>query len=175
MNAVTNSGPLIAISKLGLSHLLGRLYRPLSIPDAVYEEVVTRGIIMQQPDAFSVQLAVARRELVVRDVSDEEGVAMASFLHRGERAAIMLAQQTRADWVLLDDQAAREYATGLGLHVKGTLGVIVEFYRHALIDADEAELIFSTILARDDIWISNRLVQRVRDTWRRERGLAVEA
>ena len=69
MNAVTNAGPLIAMGKLGLSHLLGRLYHPLFVPDAVYQEVVTRGIAMQLPDAFSVRMAVATSGQVFRSSS----------------------------------------------------------------------------------------------------------
>jgi hypothetical protein len=41
MNAVANAGPLIALGKRGLIHLLHRLYDPLYVPDEVY--VVTVG------------------------------------------------------------------------------------------------------------------------------------
>lgn len=171
MNAVTNAGPLIALGKLDLIYLLNRLYNPLFVPDAVYEEVVTRGLELGQPDANAVQMAVARRELVVIAVEATQDVAMAASLHRGERAVIALARQRRVDWVLLDDQLAREQARQLGLHVKGTLGVIVESHRRSLLNTAEAELAFDTIIQRDDIWINESLVRRVREKWRQEIGL----
>lgn len=89
-------------------------------------------------------------------------------LHLGERAAIQLAKQEEADCVLLDDQLAREQAQELGLHVKGTLGVIVEAFRQRLLTAQEVDLVFQAILDRDDIWISDALVRRVWDAWRQE-------
>lgn len=170
MNAVTNAGPLIALGKLGLIHLLSQLYDPLLVPDVVYEEVVKRGLELGQPDAYIIQLAIARHELVVIEVETTNNIDMAAPLHRGERAAILLARQKMADWVLLDDQLAREQALQFGLHVKGTLGVIVEAHRRSFLSTDEVALVFEVILERDDIWISHALVHRVRELWRREAG-----
>jgi predicted nucleic acid-binding protein len=169
MKAVTNTGPLIELGKLGLVRLLGGLSAPILVPSIVHQEVVTRGIELGQPDSYVVQLAVARRELVVVRVEkgETESAGIHSTLHPGERATIELAQQEAADWVLLDDRLAREYAQGLGLHVKGTLGVIVEAHRRALLSAEEVELIFQTIVEREDIWINDMLVRQVRDVWRR--------
>jgi predicted nucleic acid-binding protein len=170
MKAVTNAGPLIALGKLGLVRLLSQLYDPILVPAPVYLEVVSRGLELGQPDAYAVQMAVARRELVVVGVEVAEGseAGIEPFLHLGERAAIQLARQEVADWVLLDDQLAREQAQELDLRVKGTLGVIVEAYRRQLLAAEEVELVFQAILDRDDIWISNALVRRVWDAWRQE-------
>ncbi len=43
MKVVSNAGPLMALGKLGLVHLLHQLYGPVMLPTAVYDEVVTRG------------------------------------------------------------------------------------------------------------------------------------
>jgi len=45
----------MTLGKLGLLHLLHQLYGPVSIPSAVHEEVVIRGLEMEQPDAYAVQ------------------------------------------------------------------------------------------------------------------------
>ena len=42
----------------------------------------------------------------------------------GESEAIVLAIELEADYVILDDFAARKEAVRLGLNVKGTLGII---------------------------------------------------
>jgi predicted nucleic acid-binding protein len=68
-----------------------------------------------------------------------------------------------ADLVLLDDLLAREEAQRLGLEVKGTLGIIVHAYHRGLMTSQEIEIIFQAILEREDIWISESLVRRVRD------------
>jgi len=44
MIVVTNAGPLMALAKLGLLHLLGQLYGKVEMPTAVYNEVVLRGM-----------------------------------------------------------------------------------------------------------------------------------
>lgn len=170
MKAVTNAGPLIALGKLGLVHLLSQLYDPILVPTPAYQEVVTRGLELGQPDAYAVQMAVARRELIVVsvEIAESSTAGIEPPLHLGERAAIQLAKQEEADWVLLDDQLAREQAQELGLHVKGTLGVIVEAFRQRLLTAQEVDLVFQAILDRDDIWISDALVRRVWDAWRQE-------
>ena len=170
MKAVANAGPLIVLGKLGLTHLLSRLYAPILVPAPVYQEVVTRGLELGQPDAYTVQMAVARRELIVVgiEVAETSAAGMELSLHLGERAAIQLARQEAADWVLLDDQLAREQALEFGLRVKGSLGVIVDAFRRHLLTVEEAELVFQAILDRDDIWISDVLVHRVWNAWRQE-------
>ena len=117
MKAVTNAGPLIALGKLGLVHFLSRLYSPLLIPSPVYDEVVTRGIDLGQADAYAVQMAIARRELMVvpAKVSTRISAGSETPLHAGEHAAIRLAQEEAADWVLLDDQLAARACPGARL------------------------------------------------------------
>ncbi|MCL2925961.1 MAG: DUF3368 domain-containing protein [Trichodesmium sp. MAG_R04] len=43
---------------------------------------------------------------------------------RGQSETIALATELQADFVILDDLAARKIATNLGLNVKGTLGIL---------------------------------------------------
>jgi predicted nucleic acid-binding protein len=73
-----------------------------------------------------------------------------------------LALSEAVDWVLLDDELARDYARSLGLKVKGTLGTIVSAYHLDLLSFHEVEIVFQSILDRDDIWISEELVKSVR-------------
>jgi len=55
-------------------------------------------------------------------------------LGSGERAAIALAIQLSADFVVLDDLDARSSATDFGLTVIGSLGLLVRAKRSGLID-----------------------------------------
>ena len=163
MKVVADAGPLMALGKLGLVYLLHELFEQVLIPTAVYEEVVTRGLDLGQPDAYAVQLAITRQEIVVMNVRDDDLLASVRVLPlaRGERHAIHLALRESADWILLDDQLAREEAQRLELKIKGTLGVISEAYRRGLTTHQETEFIFQAILTNDDIWISEALVRRV--------------
>jgi predicted nucleic acid-binding protein len=50
--------------------------------------------------------------------------SLAELRHRGERDAISLAQEIRADALLLDEEKARIQALALGIAVIGTIGVL---------------------------------------------------
>jgi len=163
-----NAGPLMALGKLALVHLLSQLYGLVMVPSAVYEEVVVCGLELGQPDAYAIELAIARKELKVVDMNDADlwDIVCALPLDRGEKQVIQLGLRESADWVLLDDWLAREEAQRLGLKVKGTLGVIAQAYRQGLMSLNEVELIFQAIIAREDIWISDALVRCVWDELR---------
>lgn len=153
----------MALGKLGLVSLLRALYDSVLIPTVVYEEVIARGLEQNQPDAYVVQLAIARNEICVIDMPPESlsEVIRAWPLHVGEKHTIQLAVTEAADWVLLDDRLARECAQQVGLNVKGTLGIIVAAHRHQLLSLHEVEVVFQSILDRDDIWLSAELVKQV--------------
>ncbi len=55
---VTNSGPLMALGKLGHLDLLGRLYEQVAMPSAVHNEVVVKGLTRGCLDSYQVQLAI---------------------------------------------------------------------------------------------------------------------
>ncbi|NTU62332.1 MAG: hypothetical protein HGB05_02760 [Chloroflexi bacterium] len=163
MKAVSNAGPLMALGKLGLMSLLHALYDSVLIPTAVYEEVVTVGLATNQPDAYAVQLAIARNEIGVIAVPPEtlSEVIRAWPLQTGEKHAIQLAMTEAADWVLLDDRLARECAQQVRLNVIGTLDIIVAAYRRQVLSLHEVEVVLQSILDRDDIWLSAELVKQV--------------
>jgi predicted nucleic acid-binding protein len=133
------------------------------VPSDVYEEVVVRGLERDQPDAYAVQLALARGQVEMRPMGEiplPESIRVLP-LHRGEKSVIQLALIETADWALLDDWLAREAARQFGLKVKGTLGVIVAAYHQTLLTQREVEVIFQSMVDRDDIWMSDELVRRV--------------
>jgi len=51
---------------------------------------------------------------------------------------ILLAREVKADWVLIDEKLARRVAKGLGLKVKGTLGLLLIACRTGLVSKEEA-------------------------------------
>lgn len=55
-------------------------------------------------------------------------------LHDGEVEVMILAQEQKADLIILDDNAAKKTAKYLGLTVTGTLGVLVKAKRQGIIE-----------------------------------------
>ncbi|PIP07156.1 MAG: hypothetical protein COX52_04750, partial [Syntrophobacterales bacterium CG23_combo_of_CG06-09_8_20_14_all_48_27] len=137
--------------------------RQVSFPTAVFVEVVVRGRERGYSDAFLVQLAIQQGKLKVLEVNDGD---LPSDIHdlpldAGEKQALYLAQKTKADLALFDDEKVREEAKARGLSIKGTLGVIVEAYRAGLLRFNDVENTIEAIIDREDIWISEELCHRV--------------
>ena len=165
MNVVCNSGPLMALGKIGQVHLLYAVYGVVLIPSAVYDEAVLSGLARGEPDAVAIEMEFRRDHLrtVEMTEADLSPTVTALPLDRGERHAIQLAINEKADWVLLDDMQARVEAKKLGLNVKGTLGVFVDAARQSVINQSEIDIIFAALLKREDIWIAEGLIRRVWD------------
>lgn len=163
MIVITNSGPLMALAKLGLLHLLSQLYGKVDMPGAVYDEVVLSGRAHGYSDSLPVKLAIQRKQLVVKKVEKLKDEIAELSLHIGEKQVLCLALENKADLVLLDDMLARNEAQERGISVKGTLGVIVKAYRMELLNLNEIQTIFDDIASRDDIWIAEELCRRVFD------------
>jgi len=161
MIVVTNSGPIMALAKLGLLELLGRLYGKVYMPAAVYDEVVLRGEAAGFSDSLQVKLAIQRKQLIVKEVESRRNEVTALPLHEGEKEVLSLAFENNADLVLLDDMLARSEAQTIGFSVKGTLGVIAKGYRMEMLNLDEVKIIFDSIVDRNDIWIAEELCRCV--------------
>ena len=158
-----NAGPLMALGKLNRLDLLTGLFGQVRIPRAVYDEVVTQGLIRGAPDALTVRLFWQRQQWPIIDVPE----AMLSdygppvVLDPGETELLALAQSLADPMLLLDDEVARAEARRLKLRQCGTLGILVRAYRKDLLSLDQAELLIREIAARPDIWIAARLCEQV--------------
>lgn len=126
MIVVPDAGPLIYLAGAGQLDLLQRLYVKVVVPRVVYEEVTIAG----QGLTGSAEVATASWIQVVDRESDP---ALVPRLDRGEAAAIPLALELGAV-LLVDDGAARQVATELGLSVIGSLGVLLAAKRAGHID-----------------------------------------
>jgi predicted nucleic acid-binding protein len=118
---VSNSGPLIALSAIGKLDLLKDLFGQVYIPAAVYDEVVVYGA--GQPGARETRDAVWIKPLQVTERLPVN--LLRDELDAGESEAIVLAQELKAAYVLMDDAVARRKAQLIELRVTGTLGILL--------------------------------------------------
>jgi len=133
---VSDSGPLIHLSQIRRLYLLRKFFREILIPQAVYCEVVVEG--EGRPGSREVKEAPWIRVIEIRDKRLKNVLQLA--LDEGEAEAIVLALEVNADLVLLDDREARLQAKRLGLHVTGTLGILLRAKRLGLIESLKEEL-----------------------------------
>ena len=122
MKVVTNSTPLIALSKINRLELLREVYRSIYIPEEVYTEVVVNGV--GKPGAVEVASA---NWIICQPVTDKDQVLILHYrtlIDLGECGAIVLAQEIGAERIIIDDRVARQVAIAKGLPVVGTVGVL---------------------------------------------------
>jgi predicted nucleic acid-binding protein len=131
MIAVSDTSPINYLIQIGYLHILPQLYDGVIIPQAVYEELNHE----RAPEAVRQWISNLPGWAVIHpgEVSDR-----LLDLGRGEREAILLADQLKADAVLLDDYKARMIAEEKGLAVIGTLGLLKRASQQGLMDLSEA-------------------------------------
>lgn len=119
---VADSGPLIALARLDLLQLPSRLFAEALVTDTVWEEVAGQPRVAEQP-RLQAALQTGWLKLVTGPVEWPAGHSV-PVLDAGELSAIALAH-ARGAAVLLDERRGRVAAAALGLHVLGTLGLLV--------------------------------------------------
>jgi uncharacterized protein len=152
VTAVCNASPIIGLVQIAQSRLLQSLFTTILVAPAVAFEV--EPTLPVRPEWIQVKSLA----LPLHSATESRS------LGRGEKETISLGMEIQADRIILDDYQARELAKRLGLHVVGTVGILLaakrrqlipsvkphldsllevgfflsnKWYRHALIEADE--------------------------------------
>jgi predicted nucleic acid-binding protein len=104
---VADSSPLHYLILIDQVQLLPRLFDLIAVPDRVVAELthprapgIVTEFISNPPDWLEIHV-------VERKIEDPDLV----LLHPGEQSAILLAEELRADLMLIDDSAGRRAAT----------------------------------------------------------------
>ena len=127
---VADSGPLIALARLGLLAVPARLYREMLVTATVWHEVTREP---RPADAQALSAAFDGGLLaVVDDPVSVPAALVEARLDDGERFALALALIREAT-VLVDERRGRSVAAELGLPVLGTLGLLVQARGQGLI------------------------------------------
>ena len=161
---VSDSTPLIFLAKVGMLDLLKDVFEKISIPEAVFDEVVTQGKALQMSDASIIEAAVGRWihvERVEAEVESEYSFLDDNMrLGLGEKEALKLCKQLNADFFIVDDREARRVSRILNIVPLGTCGVLVEACRQDSMSSIEA-LHALDKLVRGGFRISATVYQRV--------------
>jgi predicted nucleic acid-binding protein len=128
---VSNTSPLNYLILIRAVELLPRLFGRVVIPRIVADELSDP----RTPDVVRAWIkgSPAWLDVLVPKTPDSE-----IRLHPGERDALSLALELKADLVLVDDLAARRVAKERGLTVTGTLGVLDLAAKLGLLDLPKA-------------------------------------
>ncbi len=134
MKVIANATPLIALALIERLDLLRQMFDEVLIPTAVYDEVVGSG--SDRPGASAI--ARARWLQVVSPEAASTIEPLLLGLDEGEVQVLLLANERRPDWVLIDEKRARRAARAMGLPVKGTLGILLAAVLADLLPKQEA-------------------------------------
>ncbi|MBI5253908.1 MAG: DUF3368 domain-containing protein [Euryarchaeota archaeon] len=152
MIVVSNSGPLIALAKLGLLFILKEFFGEVFVPPEVWNEVVERG--KGKPGEEEVRKA---KWIKVREIEDRLSVeVLCRDIGRGEAEAIILAKKTNA-LLIMDEKIPREIATSLGLEVTGTLGLVYRATERKAVKQSFENIVME--MRKRKIWISDEIVE----------------
>jgi predicted nucleic acid-binding protein len=136
VKVVADSSFLIALATIDALPLVSRIFSEVFIPDAVYDEVVTRGVGL--PGAEEVARAAWIKRITVKDDAKLKAY-LAERLGAGESEALALAEELNADVVLIDDERAWEVARRKGIACLRSLELVLEAHRRQLLDMELAK------------------------------------
>lgn len=94
----------------------------------------------------------------IKAVQDQKSLDYFFDLDRGEAEVLVLARETNADLVVLDEHLGRRYAQQLGLKLTGTIGVLLRSKQKGLIPSVK-ELLLQ--LKERGVWLSVSLIEKV--------------
>ena len=130
MIVVADTSPLNYLIQVDCESLLPSLYKRVLIPAAVLEELGDPAA----PASVNRWLLNVPTWVEVKKTTTSPDAAL-SFLDPGELQAIQLAQEQRADLLLIDERRGRLEAMRRGLATTGTLGILLTAAERGLIDA----------------------------------------
>jgi predicted nucleic acid-binding protein len=130
MLAVCNTSPLRYLIAVDQADLLAGLFGDILIPTGVAEELADKGA------PLPVRQWIARPPswLRIHTLHSAPDAELMAALDRGEREAIQLITEQKADVLIMDEWRGRAIAQRRAIPLIGALGVLGESYQRALID-----------------------------------------
>jgi len=127
MKAVINATPLISLAIIDKLSLLDELFDEIYIPKTVFKEAT----IKWKRKADVIEGWGNHRTLGTTDVRAKASLEL--ILDEGEAEVIVLAQEIKADLVIIDEDKARKIAKLNNLKYTGTIGVLLDAKREGKI------------------------------------------
>ncbi|MBH8574828.1 DUF3368 domain-containing protein [Nostocaceae cyanobacterium CENA369] len=154
MIIVSDTSPITNLAAIGQLDLLRQLYSNVTIPQAVYHEMVDVDRIV--PGAVEVQqLSWIQTVRVVNSRQVAEIQQQHNNIDLGEAEAITLSIELKADLLLMDERRGRTVALDYGLNVTGLLGVLLQAKKQGVIPAIKP--LIAQLIATADFRVSQQL------------------
>ena len=158
MIVISDTTPLISFLKIKRLDLLKTLFEIVQIPKSVFAELTEN--IKYRDEAEIIKNSIF---IHVIDDIDENYVSLlrrSAGLDLGESEAIYLADNKKADLLLMDEARGREVAIRMGIKIMGTIGILGLAYEVSLISKEEIKQAID-ILRDSGRHISERLYEQL--------------
>lgn len=135
MIIISDTTPIISLLKAEQLDLLQKLFQEVIIPKAVYNELISNTKFQNEA-----QIIRECSYIFVEEVIDTKSVNIfrrVTGLDAGESEAIVMADEKKADLLLMDERKGRIVAKQMGLTITGTVGILLQSYDEGLLNADE--------------------------------------
>ena len=149
---VSNTTPIISLLKIGKLEILKDLYDEIYIPQEVFNEIEAG-----KHKKYYLNL-LTFEWIKIEQIQDRKSISYFLDLDKGEAEAIVLATESEADLILLDESLGRFHAKHAGLRVTGTIGILVKAKKQGLI-SELKPLILE--LKDKGVWLSESLIERI--------------
>lgn len=115
--------------------MLKKLFGEVLIPEVVFRELTI-------DERFRLEAERIRQEefIIVKLVANPEAASLlrrATGLDQGESEAIVLADEWKAELLLMDEAKGRNVSAQMGLKIMGTIGILMAAYEEYELTADE--------------------------------------
>lgn len=155
MTTVTDTSVVLNLCCLRQETLINRLFGSIFAPPAVVRE-------FQRLSRFDSRFhGLTFPEFIQIETPSKVPASLAGNrkLHVGEIDALSLAIEKKADVVLMDEQAGRITAEGMGLRCIGILGILIQAKSEGLLP--ELSPLLDCLESQAGFWIAPTLRQRV--------------
>ena len=146
MQVVINSSPLIFLEKLGYLDKFLEYPNNSYVPQSVSDEISAKSDSANQTIQAFISSSILQVRAITLVILSQ---SLNQRLGRGKSDAIALGIELNADYVLLDDLAARKEAIRLGLTIRGTLAAINKMRRDGKIVVDSLDDLYARFVDID--------------------------
>ena len=138
---ISNSSPLILLAKISKLNILEKLHKKITIPYAVYNEVIINGKSENYSDAALIEKSI-NEFIFVKHLNQgykTESEKLSNIIGSGESEAIALCIQEKAELLLIDNFEPRKIAQSKGMKCRSTPGILLEALKKNIISSEEYE------------------------------------
>lgn len=122
---VSDSTPLIALSRINRLVIIKELFGSIIIPDAVFIEVAAD----KKGRAGKDEVSIAKWIRTMKVSNPLAADFLSVNLDPGEAEAITLSKEIKADLLLIDDKDGRKAAKSMDIPITGTVGLLLRYYK----------------------------------------------